>query len=163
MKLKIDTRAEMSVIPRPLFQSLHGPGDQKLPVIGEFTATLKCKKQRSNVCGPRPEESPAWTAKMILLSRICHLELDSTKVMQDHPKLFKGLGSLDGEYKIKLEPDTHPFALSTPRRIAIPLMPKVKNELEVMESSQKWSNLPIGVLGWSLSQKGKKRSESVWT
>ena len=43
--------------------------------------------------------------------------------MANHLKLFKGLGEL-GEYQIKLKPDTRPFALSTPRRVAIPLMPK---------------------------------------
>ena len=37
------------------------------------------------------------------------------------------------EYKIVLREDAKPYALSTPRRIAIPLLPKVKKELERME------------------------------
>ena len=36
---------------------------------------------------------------------------------------------MGGEYRIKLKPDAKPFALSSPRRVPIPLLPKVKAEL----------------------------------
>lgn len=36
-------------------------------------------------------------------------------------------------YTIKLQPDATPYSLKAPRRISLPLMPKVKNELELME------------------------------
>ena len=49
--------------------------------------------------------------------------------MANHPELFKGLG----EYRIELKLDARPFALSTPRRVVVPLMLKVKAELESME------------------------------
>ena len=49
------------------------------------------------------------------------------------PELFEGLGKLEGDYKIVLQENARPYALSTPRRIAIPLLPKVKAELERME------------------------------
>ena len=49
------------------------------------------------------------------------------------PKLFGSLGKLEEEYKIVLRDDTYPYAQSTQRRIAIPLLPKVKAELERME------------------------------
>lgn len=52
----------------------------------------------------------------------------------NHPRLFKRLGELKGEFKIKLKPDSTPFALTTPRRVALPLMSKVKAELERMEN-----------------------------
>jgi len=48
----------------------------------------------------------------------------------DHPKLFKGRGEM-GVYKIELEPNAHPFVNSKKR--AVPLMTKVKAELERME------------------------------
>ena len=48
--------------------------------------------------------------------------------------LFEGLGKLEGEYKIELMEGAKPYALTTPRRIAIPLLPQVKAELERMEA-----------------------------
>ena len=57
--------------------------------------------------------------------------------MSNHPNLFTGLGRLEGEYHIELEPNSQPFALSTPQRVALPLMRKVKTELERMEKTGK--------------------------
>ena len=47
--------------------------------------------------------------------------------------LFQGLGTMEGEYHVKLRDDAIPFAQMTPRRVALPLMTKVKAELERME------------------------------
>ena len=41
---------------------------------------------------------------------------------------------MDGEYTIQLEQGTKPFALTVPRRVAIPLMQPVKDELARMET-----------------------------
>jgi len=57
----------------------------------------------------------------------------TTRVVEKFPNFFTGLGTIDGEYQIKLKSDANPFVLSTPRRIAIPLQPKVKTELQHME------------------------------
>ena len=51
-----------------------------------------------------------------------------------YPSLFKGLGTITGEYHISLQDGAKPFAISTPRRIPLPLIPKVKQELERMEA-----------------------------
>ena len=60
----------------------------------------------------------------------CDLE-SNTK--EKYPNSFHGLGEMDGEFEIKLKPDASPFALTTPRRVALPLMNKVKDELGRME------------------------------
>ena len=51
-----------------------------------------------------------------------------------YPNLFKGLGIITGEYHISLREGAKSFALSTPRTVALPLMPKVKQELKRMET-----------------------------
>ena len=55
--------------------------------------------------------------------------------MMRFPQLFSGL-RLQGEYDIKLNSDATLFALSTPRRIPLPLMDQVKPELTRMENKQ---------------------------
>ena len=52
---------------------------------------------------------------------------------QQFPQLFEGLGKLEGDYKIKLEPGAKPYGLSTPRRVAVPLLKAVEQELHRME------------------------------
>ena len=67
--------------------------------------------------------------KLGLLSRVNNIEEKSSMVMSE---FLKGLGSLEGEYRIELKPNATPSALTTPRRVAIPLMWKVKKKLEAM-------------------------------
>ena len=40
---------------------------------------------------------------------------------------------MEGDYVIKLREDAIPYALTTPRRVPIPLLAKVKEELQRME------------------------------
>ena len=69
-----------------------------------------------------------------LVARVDTVALDSVeRVKEQFPKLFKGLGKMEGEYKIELKADAKPFSISTPRRIPLPLMSKVKMELSRME------------------------------
>ena len=60
-------------------------------------------------------------------------------ILQEHIEsefkdLFQGLGKLQDNYHIKLKTDAQPYALITTRRVATPLMPKVKAELLRMEA-----------------------------
>ena len=55
-------------------------------------------------------------------------------ISKSYPKLFNGLGLLSSPYEIRVKEGARPYALSTPRRIAIPLLPKVREELSRMES-----------------------------
>ena len=55
------------------------------------------------------------------------------EIFKKYPTLFQGLGKLTGEYSIKLREGAQPYAVTTLRRIALPLLPKVKEELERLE------------------------------
>lgn len=69
-----------------------------------------------------------------LLARVHAIYLDSTaSVKEQYPKLLKGLDKMVGEYKAELKPDAKPFSLTTPRRIPLHLLPKVKQELSHLE------------------------------
>ena len=52
---------------------------------------------------------------------------------RDHPKLFDGLGKIPGQNEIKLRSDSQPFAITTLRRVSIPLLEIVRFELQPME------------------------------
>ena len=55
----------------------------------------------------------------------------------ENPELFDGLGRISGgDYSIQLCEDAVPLALSTPRRVSIPLMDVVKRELQRIEALQ---------------------------
>lgn len=76
---------------------------------------------------------PTATA-LQLVARLDNVDLDSKeKIIQEFPKLFSGLGKMEGEYNIVLKPGAKPFSLSTPRHISLPLLPKIKEELNRME------------------------------
>ena len=44
--------------------------------------------------------------------------------------LIKGLGKLEGDYTIRLREGVQPLSLNTPRRVPVPLMRAVKDELD---------------------------------
>ncbi len=60
-------------------------------------------------------------------------QVQGEDVTKQFPELFTGLGRLKDNYKIELKSDATPFALTTPRRVPLPLLPKVKAELQCME------------------------------
>ncbi len=71
-----------------------------------------------------------------LIARIETVSLSSVEaVKQQFPKLFSGLGKMEGEYRIELKADAKPFALSTPRRVPLPFCQRSRENLPA------WKNL----------------------
>ncbi|KAE8281698.1 Retrovirus-related Pol polyprotein from transposon 17.6 Protease [Larimichthys crocea] len=149
---KIDTGADVTAVPEQLYAQgqfnklaratkiLYGPGGVPLKLKGKFTAVLSNSKHSTHeeayvVEGLRtPLLSGAAAMTLQLVARVNSISLDSKEtVKREFPKLFSGLGKMEGEYTIVLKPDAKPFSLSTPRHISLPLLPKVKEELSRME------------------------------
>ena len=151
-QFKIDTGADVTVLSEDEFQKgqfpelertkkvLQGPGQTPITVRGKFTATIGTdgiNTTQEVYVVPDLKFSllgrPANQA-LGLVARVDTVALDSVeRVKERFPKLFKGLGKMEGEYKIELKADPKPFSISTPRQIPLPLMSKVKNELLCME------------------------------
>ena len=147
---KIDSGADVTVIPESMFGNittklqptgarLRGPGDNVLRVRGKFTARLQYRQRSSQqeVYVVRDVERAllGWPAieSLQLLKRIdSAARQPSRSVQEEFPQLFQGLGKLEGEYEIKLKENATPFALSTPRRVPLPLMKEVETKLERM-------------------------------
>lgn len=104
----------------PMQPRLLGPGDNALQVSGQFNALIKYKDQTT--------EQPVFVIQRLAipllgLPAIEALQLaytvDSVQGQTDdvkglYPKVFAGLGCLQGTYKIKLTEDAKPYALSLP-------------------------------------------------
>ena len=124
-------------------KQLYGPAGKPLEVRGKFQANL-CHRGKeaspqmyvvnnlkTNLLG-----LPAITA-LNLISRMESINTPTTteSIKQRFSKAFQGLGNLGKEYDIKLQPDSKPHTLFTPRLVPLPLRPKVTEELDRMEKS----------------------------
>lgn len=149
---KLDTGAEVTAISQKVYDKLPnaklqkssrvlmGPAQQKLQVLGQFLGTLSVKQNttnqtifvvkdlRSNLLG-----LPAIQA-LNLVTRVADVSADYSVVLQQkYPKVFTGLGTMQGDYTIKLQTNAKPRAIHVARNVPIPLREKVHAELDRME------------------------------
>ena len=113
-------------------KKLSGPSRGALDVCSQFTGQL----QRNSVSTTqdiyviRGLHTPLLGRPAIealqLLRILNGIQIDD--IFKKFPRLFTGLGRLKDSYKIKLK--ATPYALSVPRRVAVPLLPKVKQEIK---------------------------------
>ena len=127
--------------PLQLFnRTLRGPDSTALATLEKFTGTFSV--------GDRQAEGDVYVAKGVtrsllgqqmisnlqLIQRIASIEPTIELLLKEEfPSLLQGLGKLEGEYTIELREDAELFSLSTTRRVAIPLLDRVHQELQRME------------------------------
>lgn len=150
---KLDTGADVTVIAdsdlskifanehRPVLQQpekpLLGPGKTPLDVAGFTKLQLNygAKQTTEKVYVVRNLSTPLLGLPAItalgLLVRVDTVSMDTLKTT--YPKLCNGLGKVQRAYHIKLKPNAVPYSLKTPRRLPLPLMGRVKEELQRME------------------------------
>ena len=73
--------------------------------------------------------------KLNLFARINDIRSPRSEeqIKKKYPQLFHGLGELEGEYETQLTPNTQPFAITSPRRIPLPMKSKIEAEIARME------------------------------
>ena len=120
-----------------------GPAQQKLQVLGQFTGTLSSKQNRSNQTIFVIKDLhtnllglPAILA-LNLATRVAEVSDDYCLLIQKkYPKVFTGLGTVQGDYTIKLQSNAQPCAIYVARYVPIPLREKVHMELTRMEKME---------------------------
>ena len=157
LKFKIDTGAQVNVIPAIIFDKLKNPPPlhkskhrlvsytgQHLTVNG--SVTLKCGYRDKLIndefiiaegCQTQPILSLRTSLALNLIQLTLSVEKPSTAltkevVIEEYSTVFKGFGNLDGEVSIQLKENAVP-KIHPPRRVPYALKDKVKEELDKME------------------------------
>ena len=149
----MDTGADETCIPESVYEGLkkkpklckhkkglHSCNSEKLNICGMFTVALAGKKKLAVqdiyvvkdlhqllLGGPALEALDL--IKKNCVNTVNGEEKTDTEYKQRYIKLSTGLislGKMSNEYKIHLKPNAKPFACYVPRKIAHPLVPKVK-------------------------------------
>ncbi|UYV65228.1 K02A2.6-like [Cordylochernes scorpioides] len=152
MLFKMDTGSDVNIIPQEIYFKnfahkklckpdiqLLGPRQVKLHVMGKITALIE--KDGGSIPGEifvvlqlmQPLLSGKPSESLNLIKRLQSIEKrNSLNPFEEYPKLFPGLGTLQGSYTIKLKDESQPHAIYTPRRMPIPLLNKTKEQLDQM-------------------------------
>ena len=159
-EFKIHTGADVTVIPTHMYRKsrdgplrspnrvLRGPSQHTLSVVGKFVGNLKsdhisAKQEIYVVNGlQRPLLGRPANESLKVAIQVREILAHKDVVVSKFPHIFKGLGHMTGAYHICLKDDATPYALNAPRRVAIPLMPKVKTRAR--KNGKAWSNYPGG-------------------
>ncbi|MCG8044483.1 MAG: RNase H-like domain-containing protein, partial [Candidatus Thiodiazotropha endolucinida] len=158
IRFKIDTGADCTVISDKTYlnlgklpldkcsKRLYGPGNVPLEVMGSFSAKLESNtssaveriyvvKGLDRCLLGRPAISKLNLLEIKCQNASVNEVISIETVKERYPNLFKELGMMSGEYDITLKEGAKPHALSVPRRVPIPLLPKVRQELDNMEKN----------------------------
>uniref|UniRef100_A0A8C6NU34 Gypsy retrotransposon integrase-like protein 1 n=1 Tax=Nothobranchius furzeri TaxID=105023 RepID=A0A8C6NU34_NOTFU len=153
---KLDTGASVTAVPASMYsevrdgsllapsKKIKGPDNCPLKVLGVMRAHIKSEKTEtrqdvyvvSNLVMPLMG-LPA-IIKLNLIKQVASVQQEKQEKCHQYktmfPKVFTGLGKLEGAYKIKLKEGVVPYALSAPRRVPLPMKEQVKQELDRMEA-----------------------------
>ncbi|XP_064475624.1 uncharacterized protein LOC135389515 [Ornithodoros turicata] len=153
IKFKVDTGADVTAVPesalypetrrsatRPT-KRLYGPGKSLINTLGQVHVDMSWNGQTTNqevfiVDGLQHAllGRPAIKALEVLpqLLEIGH-DHGHDCIASVYPELFAGLGLMKATYSIHLVPGPRPYAVTYPRRLALPLLPSVQAEIHRME------------------------------
>ena len=147
---KLDTGADVTVMPAaefhdqlnrltPATKKLYGAGNRELKVLGKYTAKLSRRDTSTT-----EEIYVVEDLHMPLLGRgvsetlgLVSFNVDTIRSMMDiektYPGLSRPLGDFMEPYDAVLRDNIEPYSLKVPRRVAVPLLPKLKAELSRMK------------------------------
>ena len=157
IKFKIDTGAQVNVIPAIVFNEMKNPPPikkarhrlvsytgQQLSVLGAVNLLCNYKGkslEQEFIIAEGCQSQPILSLKTSLglelikltLSVEPQLPLTKEKVLKEFEPAFKGFGGLDGEVSIHLKENAIP-KIHPPRRVPYAIKDRVKEELDRMES-----------------------------
>ncbi|UYV80674.1 K02A2.6-like, partial [Cordylochernes scorpioides] len=154
---KLDPGSDVTLLPFSLFKryfsnvqltptdgQLMAAANQRLENDGTFVAKLRAntREMKDTVYVVHHLEQPllgVGACEDLQLVRRIDLVINGTTDVnpeREFPKLFERLGLLEQPYHIKLKEGAKPFSIPVPRRVPLPLMPKLKEQLDAMVAQE---------------------------
>ena len=156
VEFKLDTGAQANVIPSDVFNSLKGTPQLKttkakltgfsgsvIPVLG--VARMICKYKDKQIDSDFFDVEAEGQPPLLGLRACQELSLikfvrtvdtadvnTESSILDEFNDLFEGLGELEEEHHIEINPEVKPV-IHPPRKVPFTLLPKLKHELERME------------------------------
>jgi hypothetical protein len=147
LTFKVDSGADVTVIPpgivpankiRSTHVELYGAGSTKLETLGYFKANFRYKD--INISHPvyivkglvTPLLGRPAIQELKILTFVDSVSNNDSHFFNEYHEMFNGLGVIPDPYTIALKDGAKPYAITTPRSVPLPLMDKVKAELECM-------------------------------
>ena len=147
---KIDTGAQVNVLPKKLFYSLSNRPKLKptaikltaysgsnIPVIGKCIANMKLKNRSIPVLFIIAETSSSpilglkTSENLNLIKRVLHVNSSVANFTEEYSDCFGEIGCLPGAHHITIDETATPI-IHPPRRVPHSLKPKLKEELQRM-------------------------------
>ena len=149
VKFRIDTGADVSVVPDSYFRKLdglqktdkqlYGPGGSKIEVLGVHRATIESKNSKTvqDLYVVKGLKQPLLGKPAIqaleILKRINAVSSSKVEPKTEYPELFRGLGKMENAYTVRLKEGAKPFSIASPRRLPLPMKKKVEDELKSLQ------------------------------
>ena len=152
----IDTGACISALPESLYtqnmgvlnydfsENVSGPNGENLKILGKLDTKLSYNDSScittlyiiENLSRPllgRSVIEPLNILKRVV-NNVSPPDVSVNKIdwTKKFPQLFSGLGLMSGSYSITLKENAVPFSVHLPRRVPLPLLDKVKDQLRLM-------------------------------
>ena len=146
IEFRVDTGADVDVISEQVYQQflrhkavqparkiLKGADKKPLSVISfvKCVLTKGDKSVQTDLYVIAGASSLLGCASNMILGVVSMVA--GTDCQDQYPELFTGLGEMPDDYSISLKETAEPFSIAYPRRISIPLMDKVRVELDRLE------------------------------
>lgn len=151
---KIDTGADVTAVPEKLHKTslgnaalttptraLKGPSQERLTVLGVLKAQIQYRDKVTitdiyvipELQTPLLSRADSEILGVVKrMNEVLACQPTAVDPRTEFPALFHGLGHVRVPYTIKLRPDAVPLSLASPRRIPLPLMDEIKDEIANM-------------------------------
>ena len=153
-EVKVDTGAQCNVMPEEIFSNIRDPpkliqsnaklqsySGNEIPIVGKCSMLVKhmdsiqcCEFYVVKLKNARTLIGLQSSRDLGVIEVKCADNVNLNDLMKEYEDIFKGLGKVEGQFKIKVDPNATP-AIHAPRKIPLSILPKLESTLKTLISS----------------------------